>query len=363
MQKSPANSNSPSVDLVDFARRYGPADVEYQGAKVTALNGDAGFRRYYRLSSVPSLMMVDSPPAKEKNLEYVQVNDLLSSNGVSVPHIHAVSFEEGVFILEDLGDQVLQGELSSSRASELYGEALKILLNIQRIDARPEWIEDYSSEKLLEEMRLFPEWFVEKLLGLTLDGEKKRLIENTFSQLAKNANEQPKTFVHRDFHCRNLMLVGSDKDSRDMKIIDFQDAVWGPITYDLISLCRDCYVRWGQQKVDEIINSYSQNLVYAKLLNTQQAKQLPRWADWMGLQRHIKVLGIFARLYLRDGKAGYLGDLPLVLRYTLEILEKYSDTQNEFFELHAWMLAEVIPAAEQQPWYKDWRTAGNNLEF
>lgn len=366
MQKSASHSSSSSVDLVEFARQYGPADIDYQGAAIEPLSGDAGFRRYYRLSSSPTLMMVDSPADKEHNLEYVQVSDLLSSNGVSVPHIHAVSFEQGVFVLEDLGDRVLQRELSNEQAAGLYEKALKMLLNIQRIEARPEWIEDYSSDKLLEEMNLFPEWFVEKLLGLSLGGKPGALIESLFNQLVASAEEQPQVFVHRDFHCRNLMLVDSDEAS-DLKAIDFQDAVWGPITYDLVSLCRDCYVRWDEQKVDETIKSYGQNLVYAQLLTVQQAKRLPRWTDLMGLQRHIKVLGIFSRLYLRDNKAGYLEDLPLVLRYTLEVLSKYgsSDKGDEgpFSEFHHWMMEEVVPAAELQPWYRDWRTAGNQLDF
>ena len=368
MQKTVADTQSPSIDLVAFARNYGPSEISYQGAELSALSGDAGFRRYYRLSSSPSLMMVDSPPKQEKNLEYVQVSDLLASNGVAVPHIHAVGFESGVFILEDLGNQLLQTQLGTETAAGLYDKALRMLLNMQRIEDRPDWAQDYSREKLLEEMSRFPDWFVEQLLGVSLDASKKRLIKKLFAVLAESAQEQPQVFVHRDFHCRNLMLVSSAQQGCELKTIDFQDAVWGPISYDLISLCRDCYVRWNPEKVEEIIKNYGQNLVYARLLSADQARHLPRWADWMGLQRHIKVLGTFSRLYLRDKKSGYLQDLPLVLRYTLEVLASYSDSsgpdyRQEFADFYAWLSEELVPLAENQAWYQDWRTAGDYLEF
>ena len=344
-----------NLDLIEFAKRYGPADVDYQGAVLSPLSGDAGFRRYYRLTSKPSLMLVDSPPDKERNLEYVQINDFLARNDVRVPHMHAVSFEQGKLVLEDLGEQLLQDCLTPGNAGQLYKKALEMLHQIQITSDRPDWLEEYSQEYLLEEMQLFPDWFVQQLLGKKLDSTAEKMIAKAFTFLAEEVSGQPQVFVHRDFHCRNLMVL----PDQNLAVIDFQDAVWGPITYDLVSLCKDCYLRWPEQRVSETVRSYANQLLDDGLLTEEQHIGFERDFDLMGLQRHIKVLGIFARLYLRDGKPGYLKDLPLVLRYTLQTLGKYPELR----ELHDWMMNQLIPLASGQDWYKDWHTAGNYLDF
>lgn len=343
------------MNLIKFARKYGPHDVDYEGAELQPLNGDAGFRRYFRLTSSPTLMLVDSPPEKEKNLEYVRVSDFLANIGVRVPHIYAVSFEKGAFVNEDLGDALLLDQLNPEKAEDYYQKALAILLRMQTHEHRPGWIEDYSSELLCKEMNLFPDWFVEQLLGIEIDADTRNLINDAFKLLIENALEQPQVFVHKDFHSRNLMVL----EDEGIATIDFQDAVWGPMAYDLVSLCKDCYVRWPGQKVTEVVGDYAGKLVEAGLLENDQVQEFPRMFDLVGLQRHIKVLGIFARLNLRDNKPRYLHDLPLVLRYTLEALAKYP----EFEAFNQWMLEAVVPAAEQQPWYSDWQSAGNLLEF
>ena len=319
------------------------------------LNGDAGSRRYYRLSSQPNFMLVDAPPAQEKNLQYVQVSEYLSTMGIRVPHIYAVDFEVGRFINEDLGDALLQHQLTADNADHLYQKALAMLLRAQSGHERPEWALDYSAEMLADEMQLFSDWFIEKLLGMPLSSGDKKTIEKMFAQLIDSALQQPQVFVHRDFHCRNLMLL----QDGELATIDFQDAVWGPITYDLVSICKDCYLRWPEAKIDQMVNYYAGKLAQAGLLDAEQAEHFPRWSDWMGLQRHIKVLGIFARLHLRDNKPDYLHDLPLVLRYTLETLAKYP----EFSEFNNWMLNEVLPRVEKQSWYTNWKVAGTLLSF
>lgn len=364
MENPPTNTHQGATHLVDFARQYGPADVDYGGADVTQLGGDAGFRRYFRLSSSPSLMMVDSPPEKEKNLEYVRINDFLAHHGIPVPHMHAVSFEQGLFVLEDLGDRLLLGELKGDNAAALYDQALNHLFNMQSIDVLPTWAEQYSAEKLYEEMQLFTDWFLTRLLGIPLDQRVRSLTQSLFDRLVNSALEQPQAFVHRDFHSRNLMLAPSGRPGQpdSLVVIDFQDAVWGPITYDLVSLCRDCYVRWDQARVTATVKAYGERLMSAGLITRQQCAEFPAWADLMGLQRHIKVLGIFARLYLRDDKPRYLDDLPLVLRYTLDVLARYQE-YLECAEFYAWMLDQVIPIASGQNWYKDWKTAGHQLDF
>ena len=300
-------------------------------------------------------MLVNSPPDKERNLEYVQINDFLARQNVRVPHMHAVSFEQGTLVLEDLGQQLLQDCLTSETADQLYTEALEMLHQIQITSERPGWLDDYSQEYLLEEMQLFPDWFVQQLLGKQLDSKTEAMIARAFNFLTEEVSRQPRVFVHRDFHCRNLMVLPDQK----LAVIDFQDAVWGPITYDLVSLCKDCYLRWPEQRVRERVNAYADRLLNDGLLTGEQHAGFGRDVDLMGLQRHIKVLGIFARLHLRDGKSGYLKDLPLVLGYTLQTLEKYP----ELDELHAWVLDQLVPMASRQDWYQDWQTAGNYLEF
>lgn len=343
------------MDLIEFANRYGPADVDYQQADLESLAGDAGFRRYYRLTSRPSLMLVDSPPEKERNLEYVRINDYLARHQVRVPHMHAVSFEHGLLVLEDLGEQLLQDYLTPENARQIYSEALDMLHQLQMSSERPEWLHDYSAEYLLEEMQLFSTWFVKQLLGITPDPNAESIIANTFASLVESALCQPQVFVHRDFHCRNLMVLPDNK----LATIDFQDAVWGPVTYDLVSLCKDCYLRWPEQRVRDTVQNYADRLLKDGVLNDREHAGFERSFDLMGLQRHIKVLGIFARLHQRDGKSRYLSDLPLVLRYTMEATAKYP----EFEGFRDWMLEQVLPLAAGQSWYQDWHTAGKQLEF
>lgn len=367
----------PQLNLVDFARQYGPQDYQYDQAKLEPLCGDAGFRQYYRLTSIPSLMMADSPPEKERNFDMVRVSDLLNRAGVRTPKIHAVDFETGAFIIEDLGAYPLQDAVLEGDASEVYGKALDLLFLTQTHVRRPDWIEDYSAEFLREEMELFPEWFLEKLLGIKISRELSSLIESAFQRLIASALEQPQVFVHRDFHCRNLMMTKNKhpefsqntvkQKQKYVAAIDFQDAAWGPITYDLVSLARDCYLHWNPVDVEQLATRYAQRLVRnttesSSVLNgadltKDQLEKFPKWFDLMGLQRHLKVLGIFARLALRDDKQCYLNDLPLVLRYVIENLAKYP----EFSELHQWFLTELIPAASRQEWYNDWQTAGQSV--
>jgi len=346
--------------LVKFADQYGPACESLLSAEVEPLSGDAGFRRYFRLSSSPSLMLVDTPPDKERNIEFVRINHFLSRDGVRVPKMHAVNFDKGIFVLEDLGSMSLQDRLSASRSpdeiSSIYGRAADMLFSMQRIESRPVWLEHYSAELLGAEMQLFTEWFVKELLGLSLTSSQQCMIDRVFQTLIRSATEQPQCFVHRDYHCRNLMVLDADEN---LAAIDFQDAVWGPITYDMVSLGRDCYVRWDEATVDQFVQMYASRLASSGLITSEQKSALPRWFDLMGLQRHIKVLGIFARLFLRDNKPGYLNDLPLVLRYTLDVLGKHS----EFADFYEWMLSEIVPVAERQHWYRDWQTAGDSIEF
>jgi aminoglycoside/choline kinase family phosphotransferase len=197
-------------------------------------------------------------------------------------------------------------------------------------------------------MALFSQWFVGELMGIELDQGEKNLLNSLFDELTRSALAQPQVVVHRDYHSRNLMLL----EDKTLGVIDFQDAVYGPITYDLVSLLRDCYVRWPADSMR------SRALAYKVLTcNHISDQQFLTWFDLMGLQRHIKVMGIFSRLALRDGKQGYLHDLPLVIRYSLEVAKDYPQSRA-FYD---WFLQRVEPQLSNQPWYRDWHTAGDNL--
>ena len=236
--------------------------------------------------------------------------------------------------MEDLGDRLLLDELGPETVSELYGRALDTLSQVQKVDPSP--LPAYSREVLGEELARFPEWFCEALLGRPL-GDARALFEAFSGQLLASAAEQPVVFVHRDFHSRNLLLCADD----DLGIIDFQDAVAGPLCYDLVSLLKDCYIRWPREQVLEWVESYR-----ARACPAVEAAIFVRWFDWLGLQRHVKVLGNFARLAVRDGRDGYLADLPLVLDYIREVLALYPE-HHAFAD---WFASELEPLIAAQPW-------------
>lgn len=340
--------------LAEWIEEFLPASVSQgAGAGITPLAGDAGFRGYYRLDSSPSLIGVIAPPEHENNPAFVAKGLALRRAGVHVPLIHGVDFSRGFMLLEDLGDDLLMPLLNPHSVNQLYGAAEKTLHAIQGVPADPLIFPSYSETLLRNEMALFPQWFVEKLLGLSLDNAECLLLEETFANLVSAALAQPQVVVHRDYHSRNLLLMADG----DMGVVDFQDAVTGPFTYDLVSLLKDCYIRWPTSLVRERALGF---LHEAWRRHGPQGVQvedarLLGWFDLMGLQRHIKVLGIFARLWLRDGKSRYLDDLPLVLRYTLEVTQHY----KEFEHFNQWFCERLLPAIALQPWYRPWQQAGD----
>lgn len=315
------------------------------------LSGDAGFRRYYRVAgSQPPLMAVYAPPATENTPLYLQVSQMLGEGGVRVPGILVADPGQGFLLVEDCGDQLMLGALDGATVDALYAKAMTLLLTLQQVAVPTGALPAYDGQRLWDEMALFPRWCVQDLLELPFGRNEQVLLEHLFERLVDNALEQPQVLVHRDFHCRNLML----KDG-ELVTIDFQDAVVGPVTYDLVSLLRDCYVRWPPTRVRQWALQYRQMRLGQGLPAGSSDHEFLRWFDLMGLQRHIKVLGIFARLWLRDGKAGYLNDLPLVLRYTLEVAAAYPESA-EFAE---WLRVRILPACKRQPWWRDWEGQGD----
>lgn len=308
-----------------------------------ALPGDAGFRAYYRLASEPPLLAVSAPPATEKNKAFMEVGQLLRKGGVLAPAVAACDLDQGFFIVEDFGPTLLLDVLTDNNVERLYNTALSTLGQIQRCVKDAKVLPEYSAELLREELNLFPEWFVSQLLGIDLSEREVAVLERTFHELIELALEQPTVVVHRDFHSRNLVY----REDGPPGVIDFQDAVIGPCTYDLVSLLRDCYVQWPEAQVQAWVTQFYQSACKSGQLRDIDEDTFYRWFDWMGLQRHIKVLGIFARLSLRDGKHRYLSDLPLVIHYTLSIARKY----EEFDQFVEWFEGDIMAAVKQQAWW------------
>jgi aminoglycoside/choline kinase family phosphotransferase len=310
------------------------------------VSGDASFRRYYRLSGCsPSRIAVHAPPDKERNLEFTRIAALLRAAGVRAPEVLAFEPQQGFLLLEDLGDRLLRPALDEGSVERLYDAALQTLLAIQRAPtAGTGWeLADYAQPLLEQEMQLFPEWFLRRLRGMEPTAAEVAGIHGLFNLLTAEALAQPQVLVHRDYHSRNLMLL----DAGELGVIDFQDAVRGPVTYDLVSLLRDCYVSWPPERVDAWALGYAARAADAGIMPPMPADRFLRCFDLMGLQRHIKVLGIFARLWLRDGKAGYLRDLPLVIHYTLTVAQRHPDTRD----FADWFRQRVLPVASRQDWF------------
>lgn len=338
-------------ELSAWTRRFlPPGFTSKEPLRLLPLTGDAGFRRYYRVESQPSLIAVYAPPDLENIPAFVAKDLALRSMGVNAPQIVAVDYVRGFILQEDFGDRLIASVVNAGNREALYGAAEAILFKIQHIPADSEVFPAYSAELLRTEMELFRAWFVDKLLSVKLFKDEHRLIDETFALLTASALEQPQVVVHRDYHSRNLMVTGGG----ELGVIDFQDAVVGPFSYDLVSLWKDCYIRWPEDVVRSRALSFLASACRSAGFEEPASDRLRRWFDLMGLQRHIKVLGIFARLWLRDGKPRYLEDLPLVLRYTLEVTGKYADLTD----FNQWFIDRLEPLLPGQSWYKPWRSAG-----
>jgi aminoglycoside/choline kinase family phosphotransferase len=285
-------------------------------------SADASFRRYFRVNRVgqASLIAMDAPPDKEDCRPFVHVAGLFASAGAHVPAIEAQDLANGFLLLSDLGATTYLDALNPDgpdKADNLYIAALDALVRIQTA-SRPGVLPEYSEELLLREMRLFPDWYIAGQLGRTLSPAQSAALEASFRLILANNLAQGRVYVHRDYHSRNLMVCESGPG-----ILDFQDAVYGPVTYDLVSLLRDAYVRWDEERVIDWAIRYWERARKAGLPVPADFAGFYRDFEWMGAQRQIKVLGIFARLSKRDGKDGYLKDQPLVMHYLRRTCERY----------------------------------------
>lgn len=325
----------------ELLSRWVMTELGHDAVDIGVASADASFRRYFRarLRDGGSFVIMDAPPDKEDIGPYLKVADLLHSAGVHVPLVHAVDRARGFVLLEDLGSSPFLPQLREpGRAEPLYSAALAALERIQ-VDGREAARElaPYDAAALRREVDLMPEWFCGRHLQLQLDAAERELLESTFAFLIEEALAQPKVFVHRDYHSRNLMVLPGDEPG----VIDFQDALAGPVGYDLVSLLKDCYIAWPRADVEHWVRSYRTRLLRreATELCGASEREFLRWFDLIGVQRHIKVLGIFARLWWRDGKMGYLDDLPLTLDYVRDTAARYLPLRD--FGL--WLERRVVP--------------------
>jgi len=303
------------------------ADVlETAAFDIAPASSDASFRRYFRVRhDAHSLIVMDAPPTQEDTAAFIHVAELLTKQGLAAPRILAKDIRQGFLLLTDLGDMPYLQVLTEANADRLYGDALSALLRMQQMDAnRLAGIPPYDHALLMQEMNLFRDWYLKKHRQQVLSPTQEQSLDDVFEQLASSALDQPVVFVHRDYHSRNLMFT----EKADPGIIDFQDAVQGPVTYDLVSLLRDCYIRWPRARVEAWALGYLRKARQADIVDSINDETWLRWFDWMGVQRHLKAAGIFARLNLRDGKPGYLGDIPRTLGYVREVAGRYRELQS-----------------------------------
>lgn len=313
-------------------------DLQFSKYDIKPASSDASFRRYFRITAtkgefVPfnarNLIVMDAPPFREDVKPYLRIAKMLAGFGLNVPIVLAENIELGFLLLSDLGSVQYLSILTKNNVEQLYKDALSALLKMQISGPRsPESLPAYDRALLQRELEIFREWYLQKHLGLRLSQAQEKLINDSFEILIQSALEQPVVFVHRDFHSRNLMQTTDNNPG----ILDFQDAVIGPVTYDLVSLLKDCYIAWPSEQVENWAVQHKNSLEQAHVIDKMDNQKFLRWFDLMGAQRHLKATGIFARLDIRDGKSDYLKDIPRTLSYVADVSQRYSELNalNQF---------------------------------
>lgn len=300
------------------------------------LAGDASFRRYFRIyQSVGSYIAMDAPPEKENCVPFIAISRALRSHGLLTPEIFAEDVTRGFLLLTDFGDHLLLDTLNMANAEVLYSSALHNLAILQNCSDVTGWkIPPFTADFIYKELKLFQEWYLQTHLSLTLSAATENILDELFIFLAETAANQPQVFMHRDYHSANLMVLPNNQ----MGILDFQDAFKGPVTYDLVSLLRDCYIAWPENVIEKLALQYRDQLK----LNVSD-KEFLRWFDLMGLQRHLKALLTFSRKYRRDGNANYLKHIPRTLNYVLHESQRHSECEK----FHAFLQETIMPAQRE----------------
>lgn len=311
--------NAPLDSRAVAGRHWALAALGLADAECAPASADASFRRYFRLrSGTLSWILMDAPPGQEDCRPFVHVSALMHAAGVHAPRILAQDLEQGFLLLSDLGRQTWLHALTADNADAWFGQALDTLLRWQQA-SRPGVLPPYDAALLQRELDLFPDWFVQRHLQRRLDVSQQAAWQDLCAQLVASALAQPQVFVHRDFMPRNLMV--SDPNPG---VLDYQDAVLGPLSYDVISLFKDAFLSWPEARVQGWLRAYAERARHAGL-PVPDADAFLRAADWMGLQRHLKVLGIFARIRYRDGKSHYLEDAPRFIGYVRHTAARYPE--------------------------------------
>lgn len=304
-------------------------------SELEMVSGDASFRRYFRFhQNGRSIIAVDAPPEYENSRQFVEVAKSYAALGLPVPEIYCFDYDKGFYCQQDFGNAQFSASLNLQTADNMYQKALALLPTIQQCTwTQAGRLPKFDNALLEREFYLFSHWLVEVHLNISLSPQELAAMQNTFEFLTEQFLQQPQVGVHRDYHSRNLMLLDADS----VGVIDFQDAVIGPITYDAVSLLRDCYQEWPGEKVQQWLNQFHQSYY-----SEYPWEDFKRWFDITGMQRHIKASGIFARLRHRDGKATYLKDVPATLRYIIKVACEYPQCE-EFGRLVA---EKILPAVE-----------------
>lgn len=302
--------------------------------RIEPASADASARSYWRVHTpTGSAIVMDAPPGSGDLAAWLDIDARLRGAGLNAPAVLAEDRAQGFLLLSDLGSRQYLQALDDANADALYADALSALLTMQtRVD--PSALPRFDEAFIVRELELMPTWFLQRHLGTAIACEEWDIIEVAFRRLVDNATAQPQVFMHRDFHSRNLMLVPGHNPG----IVDFQDAVLGPVTYDLVSLLRDCYIVWDDARVRDWAETHRRHLIDAGALDARaDAARWQRWFDLTGLQRHLKVLGIFCRLWYRDDKRGYLNDLPRVWDYVRSVASRYPEFHDFLALLEGWV--------------------------
>jgi aminoglycoside/choline kinase family phosphotransferase len=308
-------------ERLEQLKRWLESELEFSDYTLVPASSDASFRRYFRvMHDGASFIVMDAPPDREDSRPFIRVAKQLFDAGLNAPEVLDEDLQQGFLLLSDLGSTPYLGALNEAGVERLYGDALGALASIQTCAC--DGLPPYDRALLLREMELFREWLVGKHLGIALSDAQHAMLDSAFALLADNALAQPRVFVHRDYHSRNLMVTARNNPG----ILDFQDAVCGPVTYDLVSLLRDCYIAWPRARVEDWALGYQELAIQTGILRDEHddPAQFLRWFDLMGVQRHLKASGIFARLNHRDGKPGYLGDIPRTLGYITDLAQRHA---------------------------------------
>ncbi len=299
-------------------------DLGFKDYKIEPASADASFRRYFRVThNNETHIVMDAPPDKENCAPFVTIAEAFINIGLNVPAIIEQNLQQGFLLLSDLGSQQYLDALNDQTVDRLYGDALGALATLQGCGVKDGLLPVYDRALLMNEMQLFPDWLLDRHCNIKLNNADQTLLNKVFELLADNALQQPQVCVHRDYHSRNLMQVPNHNPG----ILDFQDAVIGPVTYDLVSLLRDCYIAWPRERVENWALGYHELALQSGIMRPEQGdeQQFLRWFDLMGVQRHLKASGIFARLKHRDNKTGYIKDVPRTLGYVGEVCVRYDE--------------------------------------